>query len=204
MNESNKTRLAILGTLADLHCQALPYDLDCLRQIVIDRSPDLVCAEVTRNIWEAGDLSTAEVEVREALAPVAAMTDIVLVPVAPSQRSYEAFVPTHGWRRQVTRFLRNFLRWGQRKAATPDAIHGFWFSAFCHTICALNEWAWNPQERSNWDRQNQEMVENILGVVHRDPGRRVLVVVQCQRLHRLTPLLRRYRDEIQIVPFREI
>ncbi len=204
MSDSTRTHLAILGTVADLHCQAIPYDLTCLRQVVIDRSPDLLYAEITRETWEQGDLSSAMLEIREALAPVEAATDIVLVPVAPSQRRFDEFAPVTGWRRYVVRSLRRILRWGQRKAGTPEAINGFWFGAFCHSICALSELTWSPQERAIWDEQNREMVENIIQAVRRDPGRRVLVVVQCQRVHRLTPLLRRYDDDIQIVSFREI
>ena len=204
MNTSTHTRLAVLGTLADMHCQPLAYDLTCLRRLVSDCSPDLLCAEVAQETWEHGDLSTAELEVREALAPVEASTDIVLVPVAPSEKKYDEFSPRTGWRQNTVRFLRRLLRWGQRKAGSPEAINGFWFGAFCHTICALSEISWSPQDRAFWDQQNRAMVENILQVVRRDPGRRVLVVVQCQRLHRLVPLLRTYPEDIQIVPYQNL
>ena len=44
----NKTRLAILGTISDLHRQSIRYDLDCLQKVVADISPDLLCAEITK------------------------------------------------------------------------------------------------------------------------------------------------------------
>ncbi len=204
MNTSTRTRLAVLGTLADMHRQPLAYDLTCLRRLVSDCSPDLLCAEVAPETWEHGDLSTAVLEVREALAPVEASTDIVLVPVAPSEKKYDEFSPRTGWRQYIVRSLRRLLRWGQRKASSPEAINGFWFGAFCHTICALSEISWSQQDRAFWDQQNRAMVENILRVVRRDPGQRVLVVVQCQRLHRLTPLLTAQSEELELVRYQEL
>ncbi len=204
MNSTPRTRMAILGTLSDLHGQPLPYDLACLRKIVTEQAPDLLCAEVTTEVWEQSNLAAAELEVREALAPVAALTDIVLVPVAPSEKQYAEFASNAGWRRRATQSGIRVLRWGQRKAATPEAIHGFLFEAFCHTVCALTEATWPPAQRAEWEKQNQQMVENILDVVRRDPGRRVLVVVQCQRMHRLAPLLKAYREELELVDYQKL
>jgi hypothetical protein len=204
MNSTPLTRLAILGTISDLHRQPLPYDLACLSKIVTEQAPDLLCAEVTTDVWEQGNLAAAELEVREALAPVAALTDIVLVPVAPSEKQYAEFTSNAGWRQRATQSGIRVLRWGQRKAATPEAIHGFFFEAFCHTLCALTEATWTPEQRDDWDRQNLQMVENILDVVRRDPGRRVLVVVQCQRLHRLTPLLKAHSNEVELVHYQKL
>lgn len=204
MNSTPLTRLALLGTISDLHRQPLPYDLACLRKIVTEQAPDLLCAEVTTDAWEQGHLAAAELEVREALAPVAAFTDIVLVPIAPSEKQYAEFAAKAGWRWRAAQSGIRILRWGQRKAATPEAIHGFLFEAFCHTLCALTEATWTPEQRGNWDHQNRRMVENILDVVRRDPGRRVLVVVQCQRLHRLAPLLKRHAAELEVVAYQQL
>ncbi len=204
MNNQPRTRLAVLGTLADMHRQPLAYNLACLRKLVADISPDLLCAEVTRETWESGNLPSTEIEVREALAPVEASTDIVLVPVAPSEIQYDEFSPQTGWRKQAARSLRRLLRWGQRKAGTPEAINGFWFGAFCHALCTFSEAAWSAQDRALWDQQNRGIVENILQVTRQDPGRRVLVVVQCQRLHRLVPLLRSHPEEMQIVRYQNL
>ncbi|MCK6584886.1 MAG: hypothetical protein L6Q49_17465, partial [Anaerolineales bacterium] len=88
MNSSHQTRLAILGTMSELHKQPISYDLDCLKNVVADVSPDLLCAEITTDAWEHEDLSGTSLEVREALAPVIASTDIVLVPISPSLERY--------------------------------------------------------------------------------------------------------------------
>lgn len=91
MNALPRTRLAVLGTLSDLHRQPIAYDLACLRSLVAGLAPDLVCAEVTQATWEGGELDTAVLEVREALAPVVAATDVVLIPVAPEARQFDDF-----------------------------------------------------------------------------------------------------------------
>ncbi len=80
-----KTRLALLGTLADLHRQPIQYDLAEVAHITGELVPDLLGVEVERAEFERDDLSRAPVEVREALVPLARRSDIVLVPIgAPS------------------------------------------------------------------------------------------------------------------------
>ncbi len=187
-----------------MHLQSVPYDFACLRILVAARNPDFLCAEITPEAWERGHLESAEVEIREALAAVEASTDIVLVPVVPSMKSYAEFAPQSGWRRNIAQTGMKLLRWGQQKAGTPEAIHGRLFSAYCHMLCTLTEASWNPEERAAWDQQNQEMTNNILQIIRRDPGRRVLVVVQCQRMHRLTQLLKAHPEELELVRYQEL
>src|SRR3972149_5552161 len=101
MRSSPQTRLAILGTMSDLHRQPIAYDLDCLRKVVSDLAPDLLCAEITVDAWEREDFSRASIEVRDALAPVIASTDIVLIPVTPTPERYIDFRPDSGWKRRL-------------------------------------------------------------------------------------------------------
>lgn len=204
MNAPVRTRLALLGTLAELHRQPIFYDLSCLRRLVAELAPDLLCAEITRSTWEGGDLTAAALEVREALAPVVAATDIVLVPVAPTLRRYADFHAPPGLRRWLSLTGHRLLRWGERRAATPQRINGTWFGAFCHTVCHLTELVWTAEDRSAWAANNSLLAENILEVLRRDPGRRVLVAVQCQRLHRLGPLLRAHSGVLDIVDYGEL
>ena len=204
MNTSSQTRLAILGTMSDLHRQPINYDLDCLQKIVIDVSPDLLCAEITKENWERADFSRAAVEVREALTSVIASTDIVLIPVAPTLKQYADFTPNSGWRRRLVRTFDRLLRWGQIQADDAPTVNGPWFSAFCHTICWLTESLWSAKDRVAWAEQNEQLVENIVSAVKRDSGRRVLVTVQCQRLHRLIPLLHAHSDLFKIVDYQDL
>ncbi len=198
---SPRTRLAVLGTLSDLHRQPIAYDLNCLRSLVADLAPDLLCAEITRETWEGGDLSSATVEVREALAPVVASTDIVLIPVAPTPQQFADFTPAVGWRRDLVQTFDRLLQWGQRKADRPEEINGAMFALFCHTVCALTEMTWAAEDRAAWQAQNEALAANIVQAVRRDTGRRVLIVVQCQRLHWLIPLLRAHADVFEIVNY---
>jgi hypothetical protein len=194
----------MLGTLSDLHRQPIAYDLNCLRALVADLSPDLLCAEITREAWEDGDLSTAAVEVREALAPVVAATDIVLIPVLPTPTHYADFTPAAGWRRDMVRAFDRALQWGQREADRPEAVNGALFGAFCHTLCALTEMLWTPEDRAAWEAQNSALAENIVLAVQQDRGRRVLVAVQCQRLHRLVLLLNAHAKEFDLVSYQAL
>jgi hypothetical protein len=110
-----KTRLALLGTMSDIHKQPISYDLACLQKIVIETAPDLLCAEVTRGAWEQGDISQSSVEVREALAPIIAVTDIVLIPVAPTAKQFPDFAPRFGWRHRLAQIFDQLLRWAKCK-----------------------------------------------------------------------------------------
>ena len=204
MNISPQTRLAILGTMSDLHRQPISYDLNCLRQIVADISHDLLCAEITMKDWEQEDFSRAALEVREALAPVIASTDIVLIPVAPSPEQYTDFAPDSGWRHQLVMTFDRLLRWGQTQADDARTVNGPWFGAFCHTMCWVTESLWNASDCVAWERQNQELAGNIVRAVQRDSGRRILIAVQCQRLHRLIPLLHAHDDLFKMVGYQNL
>lgn len=204
MDASPPTRIAILGTMSDLHRQPIAYDLNCLKKIVAEAAPDLLCAEITVEDWEHTDFARASVEVREALAPVIASTDIVLIPVAPSRHRYDSFAPESGWRRSWTAAFDRLLRWGQRRAGSARNVNGPWFGAFCHTVCWLTERLWNSRDRAGWEEQNRELVANVVRALERDPGRRVLLAVQCQRLHHLIPLLHTHRDQFALVSYQEL
>ena len=200
----NKTRLAILGTISDLHRQSIRYDLDCLQKVVADISPDLLCAEITKEDWERGDLSKASLEVREAFASIIASTDIVLIPIASTPEQFNDFTPRSGWRHRLVRTFDRLLHWGQIQADDVRTINGRWFGAFCHTVCWMTELFWTANDRANWEIQNQKLAENIVHAIQRDRGRRVLVAVQCQRLHRLLPLLHAHNALFEIVPYQNL
>lgn len=190
--------------MSNLHNQPIAYDLGCLRKVVTDLAPDLLCAEITMEAWEREDLSQASLVVREALAPVIASTDTVLIPVAPSLQQYADFTPDSGWRRRLVLTFDRLLRWGQVQAGDVRTVNGPWFGAFCHTICWLTESLWTAKDRAAWEKQNEELTENIIHAVRRDSGRRVLVAVQCQRLHRLMPLLHAHDDLFKIVAYQNL
>lgn len=199
-----KTRLALLGTMSDLHKQPIRYDLACLQNIVAELAPDLLCAEVTREDWEQGDISQSSVEIRESLAPIIAVTDTVLIPVAPNSQQFSDFAPRDGWRYRLVKMFDRFFRWGQMRANNPDTVNGPWFGVFCHTVCMATELLWSAEERAAWKKQNRQLVENIVRAIQRDTGRRVLVAVRCQRMHHLIPLLRVHADLFDIVEYQNL
>lgn len=203
---TNKTRVAVLGTLADLHGEPIRYDLACLTELVEQLDPDLLFAELQRETWESGDVSTAPIEYREALIPLAARTNIVIVPIqagvgckAATMQDERVARP----RRVILRWLESLLCRFQRRADGPRAIHSGSFRHVCHTICVLEAWVGGPITRRAWAAANRALLENVLAAVRRDPGVRVLITVDCRRWHRLTEQLRRV-EEIELVVYWEL
>ena len=96
------------------------------------------------------------------------------------------------------------LHWGQIQADDVRTINGQWFGGFCHTVCWLTELFWTANDRANWEIQNRKLAESIVQAIQRDRGRRVLVAVQCQRLHRLLPLLHAHNALFEIVPYQNL
>ncbi len=198
-----KTRLALLSTLSDMHTQPIQYNLAALVGIVHQVSPDFLCVELPWNDWEIGNLEQAPVEVQRSLLPSAEVSDVVIVPVAPDARQFDDFAPKSGWRGGLARRLARTLRRAQRAANKAEAVHAIPFQSVCHTLCLLNEMSWDADARKAWHAQNQAMLDNILHIARRDPGRRMLVAVQCQRTHWLAPRLKKVAD-IELVDYREL
>jgi len=198
-----KTRLALLSTLSDVHTQPIQYDLAALGAIVEQVAPDLLCVELPRYDWESGNLAQAPVEVQRSLLPLAELSDVVIVPVGPDARRFDDFAPMSGWRGQLAQRLSGALRKAQRVANNAEAVHAMLFQSVCHTLCLLNEMSWDAEAQRAWDEQNQDMLDNILQAARRDPGCRILVAVQCQRVHWLQPRLRQLPD-FELVDYRDL
>jgi hypothetical protein len=117
---------------------------------------------------------------------------------------FDDFAPQAGWQQRMVRRFDQLLRWGERRAGRPEAVNGPLFGAFCHTVCTFTEALWTTDERAAWAAQNRVIADRVVQAVRRDPGRRVLVAVQCQRLHPLGLLLRARGDLLQIVRYQEL
>ena len=198
-----KTRLALLSTLSEMHTQPIQYNLAALTGIVHQLSPDFLCVELPPDDWEMGAFAQASVEVQRSLLPSAEVSDVVIVPVAPDARQFNDFAPKSGWRAGLARNLARALRRAQRAANKAEAVHALPFQSVCHTLCLLNEMSWDVAARRAWHKQNQAMLDNILQIARRDPGRRMLVAVQCQRTHWLEPRLKKVPD-LDLVDYREL
>lgn len=196
----------MLGTLAELHRKPIQYDLKTLRRLVKDLQPDLLCVEIHPDDWQAGELSSLPPEYREALVPLSRRTDIIIVPVSGS-RDREIFIPRGerlpGLRSLVVRLLNGQLELMQRLASGPRAINSGLFGWMCDCVCRFTAWICGPQVQKDWDQANQAIVNNVLAAVRRDPGRRVLVTVDCRRRRRLEQALR-CLPEVELVDYREL
>ncbi len=196
----------MLGTLAELHQEPSQYDLKALRRLVKDLQPDLLCAEIHPDDWQAGELSGLPPEYREALVPLSRRTDIIIVPISGS-RERELFIPRGerllGLRGLIVRLLNVQLRLMQRLASEPGAINSGIFGWMCDGVCRFTAWVCGQQAQQSWDQANQTIVSNVLAAVRRDPGRRVLVTVDCRRRHRLEKTLRSL-PEVELVDYRNL
>ncbi len=198
----NRTRIAILGTIADLHKQPIRYDLNELKRIVTDVQPDLLGVEVERDEFEHGELSRAPVEVREALVPLAQRTDTVVVPVGAGSKE-ELRATGEGVPAALIRGLDAMLTGMQKTANDARRVNSALVSQTCGLICHLEEYVCGEQGRRAWEMANEKMLANILTLAQRDPYTRILVAVQCRRKHWLEPKLRRI-SEIELVNYWEL
>lgn len=188
------TRIAILGTLSDLHKQPIRYDLNELKRIVEQAQPDLLGVEVEHEDFEREDLSRAPVEVREALIPLAGKTDIVVVPIGSASPD-ELRAPKKGWllrvRAILIQWLDRLLAWIQKLANDSRRVNSTIVSHTCGLLCHVQAYASGEQGRSAWETTNEKMLTNIAEMARRDPNTRILIAVQCRRKHWLEPRLRR-------------
>lgn len=202
-----KTRLALLGTLGHLHTEPLHYDLACLRKLVEALEPDLLGVEMGPDAWERGNFSGAPVEVREGLVPAARRTDTVIVPLG-SPSPGELAPPEGGglaWlRTNLMRGTDRLLTGLQRIVDGPEGVNSSLFGHACGFICSLEETVASDIGRRAWEATNERILERLLWAVRRDPGRRVLVAVQCRRIHWLEPPLRRQTDLLELVNYWEL
>ena len=201
-----KSRVAVLGTLAELHHEPIRYDLKALVRLVKDLQPDLLCAEIHRDHWRNGNLAQLPPEYSETLLPLARRTDIVVVPVA-SDQGCELITPhsgpVRGGRSALVWWMNWLLRSLQRDAGTPEAINTGFFGYLCDVMCTVTAWLCGEATRRAWQRANQQLYDNVLQAVRRDPGRRVLVTVDCRRRHQLETRLKAV-TEIELVHFHNL
>ena len=198
----SKTRIALLGTVSDLHQQPIRYDLAEVGSILASVQPDLLGIEVERDEFERGDLQGAPIEVREALVPAARKSDTVIVPIGAAS-SDELRPPQAGVRSTAVRALDTILRAVQRTANDARRINSSIVSHTCGLICHLEEGACGKRGRMAWKLTNEKMLANVREMARRDPGTRILVAVQCRRKHWLEPKLKKM-PEVKLVNYWEL
>jgi hypothetical protein len=168
-----KTPVGVLGTVGAWHRRAPRYSLRFLEALVRDFAPDLLCAEINRADWEAGNLAALPPEYRECLVPLCRELGVIVVPVDDRWRGLPSPV----------------------RLALPLGLGPRWMSS-----TAANRWhrTW-ARAYSGTDRANRELLAHILEAAQRDPGRRMLVTVRVERWYAVVAGLRQ-TGEVALMP----
>ena len=198
MNET--TRIAVLGTLAEFRASPLPYDMQALVDLVVEVHPDLLCLDISPERWQRRDFNNLPPEYREALLRLAEQSDIVVVPAGGE----ELEEPTaSGWRGRAIDWLRDRLVGLQRSAPGLDAINHGWRHDLGNLIYHLIAGLAAGDVRRQRDRHLARLRELVLQTARRDPGARILVVVNIQYCHLLRPELSKHPD-IDVVSYQKL
>lgn len=192
MVESEPTRIAVLGTLAEFHREPIPYDMAALLDLVAKIDPDLLCLDMTRDQWQTQAFEDLPPEYKEALLPLAHQTDIVVAPIAGGQPPPKP--EASGWRGTGIRWLRGWIATIQRTAAGPDAVNQGWRHHLANYLYDATRWLSAGDVERAAHEHADHLTQAVLDVARRDPGARVLVVVNVQYCHIIRERLRHHQD----------
>ncbi len=199
-----KTRIAVLGTLGDLHRESVTYNVRELSRLVEELEPDLLLAEIPRDHWENGEFDQLPLEYREGLIPLAQVTDMVVVPVGAPPAEV-LVVPQNGrlleLRYSLVDLHNRLLAWLQ--LALAQHINSPVFGFACRIICGVIAFLCGKKARRAWAAQNALVINNVLAAVAWDPAQTVVVTVDCRRRHLLIAQLHRMRG-IKVVGYRSL
>jgi hypothetical protein len=182
------TRIAVLGTLTEFHADPLPYDLQALVDLVANINPDLLCLDMTLAQWQQQDFGRLPAEYREALLPLAAQTDIVVVPIGGEQMMPRATAV--GWRSSLIRIVRKVLGWMQASAPGPNAINQGWRHELANVLYALARYLAGQEAHDAYHAHVEQLAQAALQAGTNNPGNRILVVTNIQYCHHIRPRLR--------------
>jgi hypothetical protein len=201
MIDNEQTRVAVLGTLAEFHQEPIPYDMPALLKLVTTINPDLLCLDMTPQEWQAQEFGELPPEYREVLIPLAHQTDIVVAPIGGGKPLPKP--DAYGWRGTAIGWLRSRLATLQRRAPGPDAINQGWRHHLANYIySAIRQLAGQDREKATRDHTDH-LTQAVLEVAQRDPGARLLVVVNVQHCHIIRERLRGYAD-VEVVDYTEL
>ena len=195
------TKIAVLGTLAEFHREPIPYDLKALVGLVSELNPDFLCLDMTTEQWQARDFGDLPPEYREALLPLAYQTDMVVAPIAEGDLPPE---PTaSGWRGRLIGLCRRGLAYLQRTAPDAAAINQGWRHDLANLLYHSVAWLAGGSVFQAWETHRRHLTEQVLALARRDPGRRILVVVNVRHCHHIRPALGASPD-IEVVPYTDL
>jgi len=195
-----QTRVAVLGTLAEFHDEPVPYDLAALVALVTGINPDLLCLDISPEQWQAKDFKLLTPEYRDALLPLANQSDIVVVPIGGDLPDEPPVSGPRGW---LIARLRAGLAALQQSASGPDALNRGWRHDLANLLYHLmGQLAGGGQHRHRLQHLGH-LAQRVVEITHRDPGCRVLVVVNVRYCHLLRPELRRHQ-ELEVVSYTQL
>jgi hypothetical protein len=181
------TRIAVLGTLTEFHADPLPYDLSALVNLVAGINPDLLCLDMTLEQWQHQDFGRLPSEYREALLPLAAQTDMVVVPIGGEQMMPRATAV--GWRSTLISGARKLLGWMQANAPGPDAINQGWRHELANVLYGLTRHLAGKEAHDAYHAHIKQLAQAALQAATNNPGNRILVVTNIQYCHHIRPRL---------------
>ncbi|PKN97517.1 MAG: hypothetical protein CVU42_15870 [Chloroflexi bacterium HGW-Chloroflexi-4] len=203
-NNQPTNRVAVLGVLADLHGEEVQYDLKPLRRLILEIQPDLICAEIQWVDWLSGNLAAAPRAIRETIVPLCRRTNMVIIPVGGSVLK-EFGIPTADrfLKAQAIRALNGLQRISWAVINHPAAINSAAYSHCCDLTCAAELNLCGQTAKKKWKEANDTIIKNILETLTRDPGRRVLVTVDCRRRQWLIKQLAQ-SSQVVLVHYKEL
>lgn len=201
MESNERTKVAILGTLAEFHNEAIPYDVSALLELVAKINPDLLCLELTPKQWHERDYDEVPLLYHEALLPLARQTDIVVAPIGCEKSPPQP--GRMGWRGTVINMLRKWIAMMQRTARGPDDMNQGWRHSLTNYLYDATRWLAGGNANRETKDYRAHLVRRVLEVSRRDRGARVLVVVNIQHCHILRETLRTY-DDIEVPAYPEL
>ena len=203
-NYQPTNRVAILGVLADLHGEFVKYDLKPLRQLILAIQPDLICADIHWVDWLSGHLAAATRAIRETIVPLCRRTNMVIIPVGGSAlQEFEGPLADRLLKAKVIRALNGLQRISWAVINQPAAINSVAYTHCCDLTCAVELNLCGPTAKKKWKEANDAILKNILETLTRDPGRRVLVTVDCRRRQWLMKQLAQM-PQVDLVHYNEL
>jgi hypothetical protein len=193
-----RTPVAVLGTLTEFHHEPLPYNLKILVELVTTLRPDLLCLDITPDQWQRRDFADLPPEYREALLPLAHQTDMVVVPVGEARPLDEPWAS--GWRGRAIALLRHGLTWLQRTSPDPAAINQGWRHHVANELYDTIARLAGQGARHAWHAHTAHLTQRVLETAQRDPGCRILVVVNVRYCHHIRPALKKH-PEVDVVSY---
>lgn len=190
------SRIAVVGTLAEFRPEPVPHDLAELVRFVAAINPDLLYLDIGLEQWLRRDFGGLPPEYRDALLPLAAQTDIVVIPIGEEPETTARADGEEGTPGRFKGWLRRQLRGAiarlARGSRTPVSVgEGLRHHLVEHLLHLLDLVEGRLHARRHARAHRDALTGRILERAQRDPARRVLVVVNARHCHQLRRALRR-------------